>query len=939
MAAAGGQLHSFNRCQELNRNFMKTFILFFLLCLPSFATIRCVGSSPSGVACEVSYTPANPTNLQAGLNALGCGDTLYIQAGVTYVGSFAFHGVDCSAAAAITVTSNKPAFLPGPNTRATPSDLPNMPNLQYAGSNQLILYSDALASATHLGSRVVPKNWYFIGLAFTLAAQSTPDCNVNSLACSQGSTIGTVGGGLASPQNDYIQNPSELPQNIWFDRCLFLGPQDNSASIQSMLHLNCGNCGLINSFMQDNYLQGSEGHGVFIGIGGPVLVQNNFIDAGGIPFFSGGVTPDYLGATVSNETTQYNFFTKELKWWINSYNGSTTANPHPEWFLANGSKSPCHKNLYEHKYIQDSVIQYNVLQNAWADDFCTGQPGYGITETPRTYRDSSDSGSVTGILMGTITTSGSSFSINYGTWGPYVGFYNTTYHDVVHSMLPDQGICLYNVSQTNLIECQTVATFNGTVTPYTGTTTSPWSVNVTKANWHWIMDPYPIWRNVTVQNNLFREVNTPFQTLPRDTSNLTSNTNDAGRMVNVVNRNNLTIKTLNISGAGSMIHGASGDSYGYYNNDPTVGMKGYVLDHNSMLSRFLAYDGILWSCDGAGGNTTLAYPACSGMDNPQFTNNVFPEAVYQISTNGLCAAIWDLGCLTNLWGITGRLGKIAHNYGSGYGCTGPTCSGNVFTGLLTYMPNSYKAAPSSAAYRAASDGTDIGPNPGFIPMINNLHVTVSQHSALLEFDLTAPIQDAGNTQPCAIEVSPTVHATQVNGYPTIYSLPSDLSAYVPTNDINPAFFKQATSTNRTNPLLLSPVVSAGHVAFPIGQNSTVTGDDGITHSLALSPTTVYQGRAQCYGDTQYFSFTTAAVASALTALPFRLTPPSGVASVQLDYGVTAVLGSSITGVAGADGSVTLTIPVRGGVPVYSRITYKNSAGTVVYRSAVQIMLP
>jgi hypothetical protein len=158
----------------------------------------------------------------------------------------------------------------------------------------------------------------------------------------------------------------------------------------------------------------------------------------------------------------------------------------------------------------------------------------------------------------------------------------------------------------------------------------------------------------------------------------------------------------------------------------------------------------------------------------------------------------------------------------------------------------FHVARTSLYHRAAIDGTDLGANIDQLPLISHLKVQATGGTAVLKADLSSPIKDAANTQPCVLEVSPSSN------------LHSDLGAYVVVNDLNPTYFKQADVSNRKNPLLTTVSVANGHVEWPIGQNKSVTGDDGKTHDLRLKSSTTYYGRVMCYGDTQLFTFTTSA---------------------------------------------------------------------------------
>src|SRR5947209_8500211 len=62
------------------------------------------------------------------------GDTLYLQAGYTYIGAFVFR-TNAPADRPITVTTSKAAWLPGAATRISPAQLPNVPLLKTQSTN------------------------------------------------------------------------------------------------------------------------------------------------------------------------------------------------------------------------------------------------------------------------------------------------------------------------------------------------------------------------------------------------------------------------------------------------------------------------------------------------------------------------------------------------------------------------------------------------------------------------------------------------------------------------------------------------------------------------------------------------------------------------------------------------------------------------------------
>jgi len=86
--------------------------------------------------------------------------------------------------------------------------------------------------------------------------------------------------------------------------------------------------------------------------------------------------------------------------------------------------------------------------------------------------------------------------------------------------------------------------------------------------------------------------------------------------------------------------------------------------------------------------------------------------------------------------------------------------------------------------KAATSQNDIGVNFDQLPLITSVKVNSTSKTGLLEFDLSGPIADSGNTQPCVLEVSSS------------RNLHSDLNTYTVTNDLNPTFFQQPDTSAR-----------------------------------------------------------------------------------------------------------------------------------------------
>jgi len=160
------------------------------------------------------------------------------------------------------------------------------------------------------------------------------------------------------------------------------------------------------------------------------------------------------------------------------------------------------------------------------------------------------------------------------------------------------------------------------------------------------------------------------------------------------------------------------------------------------------------------------------------------------------------------------------------------------------------------------------------------------------------------------------------------------------NDLNPAFFRQPDTSARTNAALLATVVSGRHVYWPIGQNATVIGDEGVAHSLALAAGSRFYGRLMCYGDNQWFTFQTGSGLSTFVQYPLSATlqvgTTAGTTGVRLQYGTTPVMGSSADFVPSA-GTASIALPLMNGNPTYYKLQFLNGS-TVTYTGPITVYL-
>jgi len=790
---------------------LKAATLLFVFHLAAFGAAKYVCDTP-----QENHSCNYPNSqLQSAFDQAAPGDTLYLQAGYTYLGAFIFH-TNATAAQPITVTTSKPDWLPGPFTRISPSHLPNIPLLKTNVQNQPAL------SGNLDNSGLPPSNWHFVGLGFSVA---TPVEFDNSI-------IHTAGGGV----NGWtIANAGQLPTGLVFDRILLQPPYDDSLVIQNGVQLNGQNTVFVNSFIWPIFCAGIECHALStLTNPGPIVVENNFLSAASVPFFDGGTDPDYPGSSVPvNVTLQYNYLYRPLKWWGNS------GSPDYAYFLQNGSKWACTKNLLELKAADQALVQFNVHENIWADNFCQGQY-YGFSVTPRqSWWESPATGGYYGPSLGMnqLTASGTSFS--------WTGSANT--------LKPGQNICIEDYSSlpadqvAPIYDCHKIATVDNGAQQ--GSVITPFVLTAQNlATWLWVTDDTPLLRDVTMQNDVFRNVAGGFNMLGRDRGTATSG--NEGRIIRLTIQNTLIENTIPALGNTPALQIIPQEVQ--FTVDPNVSGQNLNFEHNTFVSTNSFHNPIYFDADGMS--------QIAKIQNLTIQSNIFPDAT--LNSDGNIYALGGSGLGFNYWGIAETFASGALTFTNNQLwdvasiCTIAICSNNyagTYASTVQFEPGTFAIAPGTPLSGAGYQGTDVGVDYDQLPLISNLTVTSQASSASLGFDLAAPVQDAGATQPCVLEVSQSEN------------LRSYLGPYMVIDDLNPAYFKQADASNRNNPLLL-PVTtnglpgprrrqSHGHVTWPVGRNTVVMGDDGASHNLALTSNTQYWGRLMCYGDTQQFTFT------------------------------------------------------------------------------------
>lgn len=847
----------------------------FLLCsMPLIATTLCVGTPPASPQCGITFVNSA---LQQALDAAHPGDTIYLQAGYRYSGTYMLR-VHGDLNNPITVTSSKYAWLPGPFSRLTPSDLPNLPILSTNSINVPVLagYLDSSGNP--------PQGWNIVGVGFEMDTTAEFD---NSLVLTGGTGYAPISGGTPW----YISGPTNAPNGLTFDRIFVASRFDDSQATQTLVSLHGSNIVMKNSFLWPPYGAGIENHGVLVLTGpGPLTMANNFISGMSIPYLFGGSGPDYVGGNPANVTLSYSYMVRPYKWWANTWDSTlnsgsgapcvlgtgscyTTANPYPQDFLTNGSKYGCQKNEGEYKTVDGVMQEYNVHETNWMDGYCLGQ-WFGMTITMRqtAWPSLNLGGTGKSYWMGTLVTQGTHMSWNAPINPDYP---NNTW------LQAGQKVCSYSCTGTPtgsqagpcntgasppIYDCRrltsvTINSRDGSIAN-TGTIDHAFSPDLNTNQWVWVEDPDATLSNVVIQNSIFRNVAGGMNILAKDRYGWDSAAvAPAGRI------SHLQISNLLFQDTFVQPHNLFGKIYpqeAINTNADLQSGDNITIEHVTFDWTSPSYN--VWFFVGEG----ILDSALSKIANLNIRSNIFPQALNVGSENSPAYyALQASGGFFNNWayGQPYVSGTSAFSYNQfpnvvGSGCLTVDCSGDLSASnasSIQYAPGTYTLLPNSPLWNAGYEGTNIGVNPALLPMIQNLTVTPSAKTALLNFNLSGPIQDANNTEPCVLEVSTS---ETLRSY--VSALPSTVP-YTTISDLNPVYFKQATASSRSNPLLPSISVSGGHVQWSLGLDATVTGDDGASHYLGLAPVTQYWGRLMCYGDAQQFTFTTSSLPSGSTS--------------------------------------------------------------------------
>jgi hypothetical protein len=317
------------------------------------------------VATSIADTPApGPViavqaggDLQAALDSAQCGDTIQLQAGATFTGTFRFPALSCDNKHWIIVRTSAPdSALPAPGHRVTPcyagvTALPGRPLYACATPRKLLA---KLVAASVLGPVIFQNganHYRLIGLEVVRMTGTK----------SAATLISVERGGIAN--------------NIVLDRSWVHGTaQDETRTGFSVSGMNY--VGIVDSYFSDFHctaLTGActEAHAVSGGVedhqGGPYKIEDNFLEASGQAILFGGGPAT---TTPTDITIRFNHFFKPWQW----RKGNSP-------FIGGLSGTPfIVRHALELKNATRVLIENNLIENVWGG---FGESGCAILLTPK----------------------------------------------------------------------------------------------------------------------------------------------------------------------------------------------------------------------------------------------------------------------------------------------------------------------------------------------------------------------------------------------------------------------------------------------------------------------------------------------------------------------------------------------------------------------------
>jgi hypothetical protein len=303
-------------------------------------------------------TVAAGQNLQNALNNANCGDTIRLQAGATFTGSFTLPAKNCDDQHWIIIRTSAPdSALPSEGARITPcyagvGFLPGRPVYPCSTPRSVlarIVYSGSGASGP-IGLAPGANHYRLVGLEITRAT----GLNVMELVLVR----------HAGTANNIIIDRSWLHGTAHDDTAtgFVLSGITYGAVVDS--YFSDFHCTAVTDFCMDAHAVGGGGGN---NPGGPYKIANNYLEASGENILFGGSSAT---ATPSDIEIRHNHLFKPILW-----------KPGAAGFIGGKSGNPFRvKNHFELKNAQRVLFEGNILENVWGG---FSQNGFSVLLTPK----------------------------------------------------------------------------------------------------------------------------------------------------------------------------------------------------------------------------------------------------------------------------------------------------------------------------------------------------------------------------------------------------------------------------------------------------------------------------------------------------------------------------------------------------------------------------
>ena len=284
------------------------------------------GTPPGGTSTGSTITVPAGGDLQRAIDASVAGDTILLQAGATYAGSYVLPAK--SGSGFVTIRSSaSDASLPADGVRVSPANAAQFARVQ--------------GGVAGMPAFVTAPGAHHFRLQFLEI--------VNTYA---NNDIIQFGDGSAAQST-----LSNLAHDLIVDRCYIHG--DATGGQKRGIALNSAAASVTNSYISDIKSAESEAQALGGWNGpGPYTITNNYLEASGENVMFGGSDPYIPNLVPSDIVIRQNTITKPTSWRNLDYTV---------------------KNLIELKNAQRVTIDGNVIENCWA----AGQQGFAIMLTPR----------------------------------------------------------------------------------------------------------------------------------------------------------------------------------------------------------------------------------------------------------------------------------------------------------------------------------------------------------------------------------------------------------------------------------------------------------------------------------------------------------------------------------------------------------------------------